>query len=315
MVTTWNQPLVLRSESPVRTIGGGRILNPVATHIKKPDDADCTLAEELESNDPTRRTAAVLYFAGVQDVPSARLWQTTGSRDAEVVQRLIDSDDLVEIELSPTRSLRVHRLSLESLCTQIESVLKHCHTAEPLRLAIPLTKLTDAFRHLDDDQLLKRAIKILRQQRRIVVSDSGIALDGYGPKLSANQRKLLTHIVQQFAKSGLASPTIAQLQSAAANNKEMVPKLLELAAASGDLVAISAEYYLHRDVLAAVKQTCQDAFTAGQGVTLSEIRELLGTTRKYAVPLCEYFDTTNFTRRDGDLRYLTETPRKNPGTA
>ena len=44
---------------------------------------------------------------------------------------------------------------------------------------------------------------------------------------------------------------------------------------------------------------------AGSDSTLSEIRELLGTTRKYAVPYCEYLDRTGFTRRDGDLRFLT----------
>ena len=47
---------------------------------------------------------------------------------------------------------------------------------------------------------------------------------------------------------------------------------------------------------------------AGSGLTVSEIRELLATSRKYAVPLCEYFDRVGFTRREGDLRRLAATP-------
>jgi selenocysteine-specific elongation factor len=44
----------------------------------------------------------------------------------------------------------------------------------------------------------------------------------------------------------------------------------------------------------------------GRGLTVSEIRDLLQTTRKYAVPLCEYLDRQGFTRREGDLRFLAE---------
>ena len=43
-----------------------------------------------------------------------------------------------------------------------------------------------------------------------------------------------------------------------------------------------------------------------EGMTLSQIRELLGTTRKYAVPLCEYYDQIGFTQRNGDLRVLAD---------
>ena len=52
-----------------------------------------------------------------------------------------------------------------------------------------------------------------------------------------------------------------------------------------------------------IRQQLEKHLSADEGRTLSEIRELLGTTRKFAVPLCEYFDEIGFTRRDGSLRY------------
>ena len=48
----------------------------------------------------------------------------------------------------------------------------------------------------------------------------------------------------------------------------------------------------------------RDRLAEGKGLTVAEIRDLLGTTRKYAVPLCEYLDRVGVTRRDGDLRVL-----------
>ena len=83
-----------------------------------------------------------------------------------------------------------------------------------------------------------------------------------------------------------------------------MPPLLALAAANGDLVEIAAGYYLHREADRQLQDLLRKQLTDGHGATLSEIREILATTRKYAVPYCEYLDRIGFTRRNGDLRFL-----------
>ena len=75
-------------------------------------------------------------------------------------------------------------------------------------------------------------------------------------------------------------------------------------AADGDLVELSPGYYLHADVDRGIQDTLRETLADGNGATLSEIREVLNTTRKYAVPYCEYLDRIGFTRREGDLRYV-----------
>jgi len=56
--------------------------------------------------------------------------------------------------------------------------------------------------------------------------------------------------------------------------------------------------------LDAIQAQLSEQMSAGAGLTLSEIREALHTTRKYAIPLCEYLDTIGFTKRTGDVRVL-----------
>jgi len=53
-----------------------------------------------------------------------------------------------------------------------------------------------------------------------------------------------------------------------------------------------------------MRRRVREGLSQGKGLTVAEIRDILGTTRKYAVPLCEYLDRSGVTRRDGDLRYL-----------
>ena len=75
--------------------------------------------------------------------------------------------------------------------------------------------------------------------------------------------------------------------------------------AEGELVRISEEVHLHADVEAEMRRLLTKRLAqGGPGLTVAEIRDLLGTTRKYAVPLCEYLDRVGMTRREGDLRLL-----------
>ena len=74
--------------------------------------------------------------------------------------------------------------------------------------------------------------------------------------------------------------------------------------AEGQLVKVAEDIYLHADAEAEMRRKVSERLAQGAGMTVAEIRDLLGTTRKYAVPLCEYLDRVGVTRREGDLRLL-----------
>ena len=74
--------------------------------------------------------------------------------------------------------------------------------------------------------------------------------------------------------------------------------------AEGFLVHVADDMYLHADAEADMRRRVSERLAGGAGMTVAEIRDLLGTTRKYAVPLCEYLDRAGVTRREGDLRLL-----------
>jgi selenocysteine-specific elongation factor len=69
---------------------------------------------------------------------------------------------------------------------------------------------------------------------------------------------------------------------------------------------VTDDIYLHADTDAEMRRRVAERLRGGPGATVAEIRDLLGTTRKYAVPICEYLDRVGLTRREGDLRVLAE---------
>jgi selenocysteine-specific elongation factor len=173
-----------------------------------------------------------------------------------------------------------------------------------LRSTLDRHQVAAAFRYLPDAALFDAIAEFLRRSGRIRTAGRGLAVTGEGPKLSASERKLLTELIDTFRRAGIQSPTVDQCRNQAARSPQAVPQLIALAAADGDLVEIANDYYLHAEVDQQLKEQLRQQLSEGRGLTLSEIRELLGTTRKYAVPYCEYLDRTGFTRREGDVRFL-----------
>ena len=88
----------------------------------------------------------------------------------------------------------------------------------------------------------------------------------------------------------------------AIGNAASLRDLFDVCVAEGHLVKVTEEIYLHADAEAEMRRRVTAKLADGPGLTVAEIRDLLGTTRKYAVPLCEYLDRAGVTRREGDLR-------------
>jgi selenocysteine-specific elongation factor len=306
-VASWGQPLVLRSESPVVTIGGGHVLDPLAGRIKRGAALPLAQLKRLAAADPLERASAAVYFSGLKDWQPSDLVRTAGIVDPEPAARSLQAvGDILEISLSTHRSLCVHRLVLESIYERIEAALSHEHDREPLRTAFDKSRLARQFDYLGPDNLVDAVLLAMHKAGRLLLSGQDVALPGRGPQLSQNERKLLAQIIEQYRSAGSQPPTVEEIKKQAVRNQAAVPQLVALAAADGTLVAISPEFFLHADAERQVRATLGERLSGGQGLTVSQIREILGTSRKYAVPICEYLDRIGFTRREGDVRFLAE---------
>ena len=304
-VTTWNQPLVIRSESPVVTIGGGLVIDPDAPKLPRHSDETLARLDELTARDPLRRASAAVFFAEWRPWTPEDLVRTAGIDDPQAVcQELAESGELIEIAVSPTRTMRVHRAVLDGLSLRVAGVLEKMHAKSPLKNMLDRSRLVARFRWLRDNSLLEMVLSRMEADGRIRLSERGIALAGHGPQLSRREHELLEEIVQTYRDTRFQPPTLKQIKEKTERNQASVVELVELAAAQERLVKISSNYYLHTDVECEMRDKLIQQMADGEGLTVSRIRELLDTTRKYAVPFCEYLDRIGFTKREGDLRVL-----------
>jgi selenocysteine-specific elongation factor len=313
VVCTWGQAFVVRSESPVMTLGGGQVLDPTATRIRRGEPPRLQAVQQLASNDPLQRAAAALYLAGLRDWKPEELARTAGIDDVHATaEQLRAAGELVSLATSPTRTLLVSRRTLDEVFARFETALRKLHERFPLQLAVQPAQLLLGFKYLGNDAVLEALLEAMVRAGRIRRTKGGIALPGHGPQLSRHEQKLLEDIVTRYRDAGIEPPAVEEVQGSVGRNAASVPQLISLATAQGDLVRIAPGMYLHADVERDVRARLTAALSGSEGMTLSQIRELLGTTRKYAVPLCEYLDQCGFTRRVGDLRVLASQPHEAP---
>ncbi len=305
VVATWGQPYVIRSESPVSTIGGGVILDPDARTIHRGEDQPLAMVRQLASANPIDRASGALFFAQWHGWRPDRLPRTTGIAAVEQAEdQLRQRGDLVKLPVTATRQIGVHREVLAATAARIVKVLTRFHTEHPLRSGIDQTTLMQQFGYLGPATLLSAVFDSMTAAGQIVRTGESIGLAGHGPRLSAGQRRLLDDIVARIEAGEFRPPTLDEIEADTTKHRSSVRQLAELAAADGLLVKITDQLWFHRRHYQRAQDLLRAELADGHGLTLSQIREILNTTRKYAVPLCEYLDQVGFTRRHGDLRVL-----------
>ena len=259
----------------------------------------------LSSDDALVRTGAALYFSQKGKWRAGDLSRTAGIEEArDIVEQLRQNGDLVEIVASPRRTVRLHRLMLEQWFARFAHALLRLHDHQPLRAMLDRTQLTSRFEYLGDSLFIDAVLQQMASEGRIRLDDKSISLASHKPQLSTTEQELLEMLIKRYEKAMYQPPTTKECQQADTKHEPTIKKLIELAAANGTLVHIGGDLYLHHDAESKMRELLREKMSGRDGLTLSAIRELLSTTRKYAVPICEYLDRIGFTRRVGDVRVL-----------
>jgi selenocysteine-specific elongation factor len=304
---TWGQPYVIRGPSATQTLGGGQVLQPVAKKIRRRHVEMLERIERLWSGDADQRVLTVAWFGGFSGFSPADLVRGANIDPEEtqpLIARLKARGDLVDVAVGQARRLLLHADMLKELDARILNVLDRLHEEFPLMSSHDRQKVQSQLDYVGDESLVHAAVDRLIEKKQLVGDLRRVARADFKPKLSANLRKLKDKMVAAYREARFQPPDPADFAGQAGGNAANLKDLLDVCVAEGLLLPITNEIYLHADTEAEMRRLITEKLAGGSGAPVAEIRDLLGTTRKYAVPLCEYLDRVGVTRREGDLRYL-----------
>ncbi|HEY1378603.1 MAG TPA: SelB C-terminal domain-containing protein, partial [Gemmataceae bacterium] len=230
-----------------------------------------------------------------------------------VIDRLRAAGKLADVAVGQTKRRLLHADLLRELEERVLAVVGRMHEQVPLLTALDRQKVQAQLDYVGDDALVSAAVDRLVARKALVGDARRVARADFKPKLSVNQRKLKDRIVAALREAGFQPPEPANFVNQAAGNAAALADIFEVAVAEGFLARVADDLFLHTDHEAEMRRRVTAKLAeGGPGLTVAEIRDLLGTTRKYAVPLCEYLDRVGVTRREGDLRVLAAAESARP---
>jgi selenocysteine-specific elongation factor len=306
-IAVGRQPLVIRAESPLRTLGGGVVLHPDDVWIARRDAASHRLLPALASEDAEARAEAALRFHPMDDGNELDLCRAISVERAAVpklLDRLERSGRVVTIDLGQRRGRRhLHRGAFEELAARVVKAVERLHEAARIEPFVPRARLLARLDYLEP-VVIEAVVHRMVERGDIVPHEGGVALAGFHPTLTHAQRHLRSGVLERYLKAGWAPPDAAAIAATLRARESDVRTILDLCVAEGHLVHVDGELYLHRKWVEELRRRVVHRLREQDGLTVSEIKTLLETSRKYAVPICEYLDRVGVTKRAGDVRVL-----------
>jgi selenocysteine-specific elongation factor len=278
--------LVLRSFSPVTTIGGGRVIDP------SPPRRRAAWPAALSAEAAADRFAALLERrpAGVS------------ASDLPILLGLVPTEASSVARTTPgARSvgdLWVRESTLAALGARALSLLKTHHRARPSDLGLSLETLRRGLRV--PDLLADRVLDDLSSAGRIRVHEGVAVLSGFVPRVEGGTAEI-DRFVRILEDAGLSPPTLAELERQ--TGRRDVSAILRLAAQTGKVEAVERERYYARPALDRFAATLAEIGRESL-IAPAALRDRLGISRKYMIPLLEWADAKGITERVGDARRL-----------
>ncbi len=300
------QPFVLREESPPATLGGGRILAVGSRRCRRRDLLTLERLSALRSRDPLERLAALLSLSGLTPLDDAMLATQAGLAVGAIqsaIQVLEAQGAIVPLAAGSRRTARVSAALVRELEDRARRAILRLHAVQPRLSSVARAAVAAALPDVPPE-ITSTIIDRLRDQGIVVADARSAALATHQPVLTQAERVLMRDILAKIEGGGLSPPEVSELAAQAGALGASVPDLLALLREEGCIAEINPQLYLSTQAEAEVRGRVVERLKDGGALTMSELRDLLGTTRKYAVPLGEYLDRQRITRREGDARKL-----------
>ncbi len=306
VAAVFRQPFVLRSESPLRTIGGGNIVQPTAKRIARQDDAAKRRLVDLIDGDDLTRAATAAYFNQGKPFVELDLARDAGlnlDRAHVALEKLQADETLLTLKAGQRNAVYLHKDYFSELRNLVVEALRQLHVASPLESAVARTSVAGRLNYLEPN-LVHGLIDRLIEEGELVGSERDVGLAQFKPTLSEAQQQLLQRAVEVYHKAVFSPPDVGELAVSLGVAGDELQPLIDLAVAQGHLAHLGRGLFIHHDREVELRDRITRSLANGP-MTMGQIKEMLSTSRKFAVPLCEYLDRIGFTRRDGDLRLLT----------
>ncbi|MGA2527226.1 MAG: selenocysteine-specific translation elongation factor [Smithellaceae bacterium] len=298
---------VLRSYSPITTIGGGQIIDPLPAKHKRLNSKIIDELNLLQTGTLPEKISVILErtgFTGINLRGVAFRLGINAKKIREALENLFSSKKAFLLDSDDTTVISAYFANqLEEL---IGKNLTAYHKKNPLQEGISKEELKASLGHFISSKLFNMTMSSLNKKGSIVSDKNNVRLSGHQVQLAGELDSLRQAISKIYNEASLAPPSITDVMSKFKDQKAKAQSIINLMLKDGDLIKINEELCFARETLEKLRGDYKALLIKDGQATPASFKDLTALSRKYIIPLMEYFDMSKLTVRVADHRILRE---------
>ena len=294
---------ILRSYSPVRTIGGGKIINALPVKKKRFSERvlkELTILNTGSLQEKIEQFALMGRFNGTESGELRFLTNSSKKKLDEALNKLLAGKKL--IQYNKENDTLIHAEFLEKSTLEIISTLEKYHNDFPLKAGLIKEELRSRTVGSRNQRLFNFIISRLIHDGVVVQDKELLRLKDHKVTLARDQEKIHREIEDIYLKRGLQPPYFKEISEKFSGDTGK--DLLEVMVKDGILIKIKEDLYFHRDAIEKLEKRLIDFLKKEGEISTPQFKDMTGASRKYTIPIIEYFDRSQITVRVGDNRVL-----------
>ena len=298
MVAARGDKFIIRSFSPVITIGGGEVMEVLIEEKWK------IVKEKLQNLYESPKSDQLIHLVqeeGAKPITPEKLQYRIGISKEQINAIVEEKEELFWLTHKQGKWLLTQN-QWNELKNSIHNFLKKYHAKNPLNAGAQKEKIRQ---HLNcENSILEALLQSMLDDKSISQKGELFLNPNFSITLSSEDDSLQNSILNQLDQEGFTSSTLAQLSLKTGNSKEKLMQVLNVAEQQGKLLRIDGKLMFTQKNFIILREKVNQFFSNHPEMSVSEFKELAHTSRKYAVPLLEYFDKKKITYREGNIRKL-----------
>lgn len=296
--------IVLRSFSPLRAFAGGRVVGPRG-HAVKRFSSKVELLKGLTAEAPEEVAAMQLELAGVEGVSfdelltmtnlqSKALEKTLGVLGGQQKAVLFDKD--------------MRRYAGGQLVNELEDsllvFLDAFHKKDSMKPGVVRGELASSWGQEMPTKLFHFVVERLLKKGDVVAEQEVLRLKDHTVSLASDQEKVRSTVLEAYERGQMMPPNLKDVLEPLGMDFKQAAPVFRLLQDQGQLVRVKDDMYYHVPALHQIKEKILGFFADNQEMSAPDLKALTGLSRKYLIPVLEYFDREKLTVRVGDVRHL-----------
>jgi selenocysteine-specific elongation factor len=276
---------VVRSYSPVKTIGGGAILNPVARKYRHMDAAVIQGLTGLAADDPEQTILFFLSLNGFKGLSFNDLRVMTNQTDKE-------------------KQTFVSGAIFDEFKHKVVEKIRQYHNANPLKEGMPTQEMKSKFRYIKDPKFFHILFTRLEKENIVTQDKNLVKLADFEVALQVDQHQIRENILGIYRSAGLTPPFFRTVCEDLDLDKKTAKDVLQMLIDEKQIIKTKDDLFFDARAMARLEEELVAFLKQNESITTPEFKDMTGISRKYVIPLIEYFDSIHLTIRVGDTRQL-----------